>query len=238
VDHLIHVRADQEQAAPARLLEVGGVGRVGHRGGVEARPFVADDVDGLRTREPGVDREAALAIGGASPTRLDPPARVRVALAEAGVQLQVAVMDGVDQRLVQGDVDAVRGALVEESELDGRLAEPGDEGRDQGGVVLQDDVQLRRCSALGRAGQVPVGPVRAGAWTGPLGGIARGGFPGDRGGRMAARTSLGEAPESDRAAPGDPQGLRIKLANPRRLGRAHSHTTERPTEIPSPTLEG
>ena len=69
VDHLVHVRADQEQATPARLLEVGGVGRVGHRGGVEARPFVADDVDGLRTREPGVDRDAALAIGGAPPTR-------------------------------------------------------------------------------------------------------------------------------------------------------------------------
>src|ERR1700685_741366 len=61
---LVHERADQQQAASARPLEVGRVCRIGKSGGIEAGTFVADYEAAFLRRQQGLDVDLAIAVGG------------------------------------------------------------------------------------------------------------------------------------------------------------------------------
>src|SRR3954453_17238293 len=93
---LIHEGADEHQAPPTDPLEVGRVRRVGHRGVVEAGPLVLNDIDGLQAGQRGPDMDPPVPVGRLpSPLLAEIPEGPLVLLAEFGVELQVAVLDGV-----------------------------------------------------------------------------------------------------------------------------------------------
>ena len=145
---LIHERADEHQAPPADPLEVGRVRGVGHRGGVEAGPFVLHDVDGLRAGQRGPDVDPPVPVGRLpSPLLAEVPKDPLVLLAEVGAELQVAVLDGVEQGLVQGHPDPEPFGPVAGVQERGDLLQVAEQGRDPGGVVVEDEAEL----AIGQA---------------------------------------------------------------------------------------
>src|SRR5205823_2082085 len=85
--HVIHEGADQHEAAPADLLEVGRVRGVGQRGGVEARPLILYDVDGLRTGQYGSEAYSSIPIGRQlSPLLAEVPKDLLVILSKIGAE--------------------------------------------------------------------------------------------------------------------------------------------------------
>ena len=139
-----HEVAHEQQAAAAGALEVLGGGRVGHVLGVEARPLVGDaDVEPL-----GSDRVR------------DEDALVRVHL--------VAVLDGVDEGLFEGELDGedvvlgVAGGLERLLDLrPGRAGASAEVARDGDfdGMGGSTAGVPRRRPGLGRD---PCGPARSG----------------------------------------------------------------------------
>src|SRR4051812_17008259 len=150
---LIHEGADEHQAPPADPLEVGRVPGVGHRGGVEAGPFVLHDVDGLRAGQRGPDVDPPVPVGRLpSPLLAEVPKDRLVLLAKVGAELQVAVLDGVEQGLAQGDPDPDPFGPVAGVQGRGDLLEVAEQGRDPGGVVVEEEAEL----ALGQAVESPL----------------------------------------------------------------------------------
>jgi hypothetical protein len=100
--HIVHVRLHQQDAAAVEALEVFVEGRVGDRSAVEAGAFILDGDLGLFGADGGLDLDGL-----------------------GAVEL-VAVLDGVDQGLFEGELDAEEGVgevgvlldLVENAFLD------------------------------------------------------------------------------------------------------------------------
>src|SRR4051794_34165922 len=150
---LIHEGTDEHKPTPTDPLEVGRVRRVGHRGAVEAGPLVLDDVDGLQAGQRGPDMDPPVPVGRLpSPFLAEVPEGPLVLLAEFGVELQVAVLDGVQQGLVQGDPDTDPFGAVAGVQERGDLLQVAEQRRDLVGVVVEDEAEL----AIGQAVERPL----------------------------------------------------------------------------------
>src|SRR5262249_17067719 len=100
---VVHERPDEQQAPAAALRQVGGVGGVRQSGDVEAGPLVADDEHDLAARQPGGQVDAPVPVRGLAATAFrEVPVCAGVRqLAQVRADLEVAVLDGVRQHLVQ-----------------------------------------------------------------------------------------------------------------------------------------
>ena len=104
---LVHERADQEQAAAADATQVAGLDRLVEPRRVEAGALIADDERRGAAVEVDHDADLARCVG------LEPALRLGrlveegfVVLAELGADLEVAVVEGIGQRLLEGDAHA------------------------------------------------------------------------------------------------------------------------------------
>ena len=141
--HLVHERADQQQAASADAGEVVGLDRPIEQRGVEARSVVGDDEASGIAVELHLDADVARAIG-----LLGRPAfgqvveRPLVLLPQVGAELQVAVVEGIGQGLLECDADLDPAGGVAEVQAIELLADQLEQGRDQGGVALEPERRL------------------------------------------------------------------------------------------------
>ncbi|MFO0846697.1 MAG: hypothetical protein U0797_30735 [Gemmataceae bacterium] len=145
----VHERLDQQQAAAGDLAQVRRVGRVGQQVRVEARPLVADHERQLVAGEPRRDEHPAVAVRlDRPPLHAEPVILLLVLLAQLRTQLQVAVQDGVGQRLVQGHAQEHQPAGVAQLQPVDVLLQVADQRRDQAGVVLDDEPGLEHVHPL------------------------------------------------------------------------------------------
>ena len=129
---VVHEAAHEEDAAAARLEDVLGRQRIGDLLGLEALALVEDADDQLAR------------IGGRRERELDGH--------QLAVVLAVAVLDGVDDRLADGDADPVDRVLVQAGELADAVADDLDEVQH---VEVAVDLQPDGAAARQHAGVAP-----------------------------------------------------------------------------------
>ena len=142
VGDLVHEGPDQEHPPAADPHQVLGVDRPVEARGVEARPLVLDRVDRPRRDRAGRRRGSVRSRNGSS----DRPARGQavelalVVLAEVGADFEVAVIEGVAERLLERDARPASGPWRRRcSSRPGLPGACGSGAAEQVGVVLQPE---------------------------------------------------------------------------------------------------
>ncbi len=133
---VVHEVADEKQAAAADAAKVCWIGGIRQLGDVESGALVADGERGLTACDAHADLHSPLAVGRLLAAFVTQSmVNSLVILAELGVELEVAVVDGVDNRFTQCDSQSDQLGLGTDSQFEDSPFDPFDERGDQGVII-------------------------------------------------------------------------------------------------------
>ena len=135
---LVHEGADEQQTTAADATKVSRICRIGKRRRVEAGPLVADSEGRRRPRHADVDTNPSLAIGRLLAAILSElPVDPLVVLAQVRVELKVAVINRIDDRLAKRNRQSNQLGPVAQAHLAHNLFEAPDQRQNQRFVIRQ-----------------------------------------------------------------------------------------------------